>query len=49
MPAEPDADLLSRFVQGDQVAFEQLFRQFEADVYRWILRIVRDRTAALRR
>ena len=46
MPAEPDTDILSRFVQGDQAAFEQLFRQFEADVYRWILRIVRDRSAA---
>ena len=46
MPAEPDADLLRRFVQGDQAAFEQLFRQFEAEVYRWILRIVRDRSAA---
>ena len=29
------ADLLSRFVQGDEAAFEQLFRQFEAEVYRW--------------
>src|SRR5436190_21411986 len=46
MPGEPDAEILSRFVQGDQAAFEQLFRQFEADVYRWILRIVRDRSAA---
>jgi RNA polymerase sigma factor (sigma-70 family) len=46
MPAEPDADLLSRFVQGEQAAFEQLFRQFEAEVHRWILRIVRERSAA---
>jgi len=46
MPAEPDADLLGRFVQGDQAAFELLFRQFETEVYRWILRIVRDRSAA---
>jgi RNA polymerase sigma-70 factor (ECF subfamily) len=46
MPAEPDADLLSRFVRGDQEAFEHLFRQFDADVYAWIVRIVRDRSAA---
>jgi len=51
MPGEPDVaaddrDLLGRFVQGDQAAFERLFRQFEADVYGWIVRIVRDRSAA---
>jgi len=46
MPGEPDAETLSRFVQGDQTAFEQLFRRFESEVYRWILRIVRDRSAA---
>jgi len=42
MPDEPDADLLERFVRGDQEAFESLFRQFEHDVYGWIVRIVRD-------
>jgi len=46
MPDGLDGDLLERFVQGDQAAFESLFRQFEADVYRWIVRIVRDRSAA---
>src|SRR5258707_13342808 len=46
MPGEPDADLLNRFVQGSQAAFEQLFRHFQADVYTWIVRIVRDRSAA---
>ena len=46
MPGEPDANTLSRFVEGDETAFEQLFRRFEPDVYRWILRIVRDRNAA---
>jgi len=46
MPGEPDADLLHRFVQGDQGAFEQLFRRFETEVYRWIVRIVRDPSAA---
>ena len=46
MPDGLDGELLERFVQGDQTAFESLFRQFEADVYRWILRIVRERSAA---
>jgi RNA polymerase sigma factor (sigma-70 family) len=46
MPAEPDADVLRGFVRGDQGAFEQLFRRFEADVFRWILRILRDSAAA---
>jgi RNA polymerase sigma-70 factor (ECF subfamily) len=46
MPDELDGELLERFVQGDQAAFESLFRHFEAEVYRWIVRIVRDRSAA---
>jgi RNA polymerase sigma-70 factor, ECF subfamily len=46
MPDGLDGELLERFVRGDQTAFESLFRQFEADVYRWILRIVRERSAA---
>jgi RNA polymerase sigma factor (sigma-70 family) len=46
MPGEPDGEILGRFVLGDQAAFEHLFRQFEAEVYRWIVRIVRDRSAA---
>lgn len=46
MPGEPDADLLRRFARGDQTAFERLFRQFEGDVHSWIVRIVRDRSAA---
>src|SRR5215472_4502923 len=46
MPAEPDGDILHRFVRGDEEGFEQLFRQFERDVFRWILRIVRERAAA---
>jgi len=46
MREEPKGDLLERFVRGDQDAFEQLFRQFEIEVYRWILRIVRDASAA---
>ena len=46
MPDELEDDLLERFVRGDQNAFESLFRQFEAEVYRWILRVVRDASAA---
>jgi len=43
---EPSADVLERFVRGDQDAFEALYRQFEHDVHSWILRIVRDGNAA---
>jgi RNA polymerase sigma-70 factor (ECF subfamily) len=46
MADEPDGTLFARFVRGDQDAFERLFRHFERDVYRWILRIVRDPAAA---
>ncbi len=38
--------ILDRFVLGDQRAFESVYRHFEPDVYRWILRIVRDEDAA---
>jgi RNA polymerase sigma-70 factor (ECF subfamily) len=43
---EPDSRLLERFAHGDHDAFESLFRQFESEVFRWIVRIVRDRSAA---
>ena len=46
MPDELDVDLLRRFVQGDLAAFEALFKHFESEVYRWILRIVRDPAGA---
>ena len=39
-------ELLKRFREGDQEAFEALFRQFQADVYGWIMRIVRDHATA---
>src|SRR4029453_13218599 len=39
-------ELLKRFRQGDPEAFEALFRQFQVEVYGWILRIVRDPSAA---
>jgi RNA polymerase sigma factor (sigma-70 family) len=35
-------ELLKRFAEGDLDAFEKLFRQFEKQVYAWIVRIVRD-------
>ena len=46
MPDELDGEVLARFVQGDREAFEALFRQFEREVYRWALRIVREPSAA---
>ena len=46
MAEDPDEDLLERFVDGDQGAFESLFRQFEVEVFRWIVRIVRDSASA---
>ena len=39
-------ELLKRFRQGDPAAFEALFRQFQAEVYGWIVRIVRDPAVA---
>ena len=39
-------ELLERFAAGDLDAFESLFRQYQRDVYRWIVRIVRDPAAA---
>jgi len=35
-------ELLERFTRGDLEAFEILFRQFQNEVYGWIVRIVRD-------
>ncbi len=46
MPDTPDRDLLERFVAGDQEAFEALFRQLSSEVHRWVMRIVRDESAA---
>jgi RNA polymerase sigma factor CnrH len=39
-------DLNARFVQGDTAAFEALFRTHQHEVYGWIVRVVRDATAA---
>jgi RNA polymerase sigma factor (sigma-70 family) len=35
-------ELLRRFVEGDIAAFETIFRDTEHDIYRWLLRMVRD-------
>ncbi len=35
-------ELLERFALGDLEAFETLFRQFQGEVYGWIVRVVRD-------
>ena len=39
-------DALARFAAGDLEAFEPLFREHQGEVYRWIVRIVRDSAAA---
>ena len=39
-------ELLEQFARGDSEAFESLFRQFQGEVYGWIVRIVRDPGAA---
>ena len=39
-------ELLERFAAGDEQAFESLFRQYQGEVYRWALRIVRNSAAA---
>ncbi len=46
MVGEADEKLLEQFVQGDSVALEALYRGFAAEVYGWILRIVRNPAAA---
>jgi len=39
-------ELTERFAAGDLDAFEALFRQHQAEVFRWILRIVRNTATA---
>ena len=46
MPDEPSADVLGQFARGDHDALHALFRQFEGEIYRWVVRIVRDPSAA---
>lgn len=44
--SDQQSERLERFAQGDLDAFEAVFRQFQGEVYRWILRMVRDPGAA---
>lgn len=44
--AEQQAEVLQEFAAGELEAFETLFRQFQGEVYGWIVRIVRDPAAA---
>ena len=37
---------LRAFVDGDEAAFEALFREYQREVYGWIVRLVRDPSAA---
>jgi RNA polymerase sigma factor (sigma-70 family) len=39
---DQQSELLQDFAHGDLEAFEALFRRFQGEVYRWILRMVRD-------
>ncbi len=39
-------ELLERFALGELEAFETLFRQFQGEIYGWILRIVRNPSTA---
>jgi RNA polymerase sigma-70 factor (ECF subfamily) len=39
-------EVLEQFARGDAEVFEALFRQFQGEVYGWIVRIVRDPGAA---
>src|SRR5437899_12194997 len=39
-------DTLERFATGDLEAFEALFRQRQSEVYRWIVRLVRNPAVA---
>jgi RNA polymerase sigma-70 factor, ECF subfamily len=41
-----EMELLERFARGDGDAFEALFREYQRNVYTWIVRIVRDPAAA---
>ncbi|HUB51884.1 MAG TPA: RNA polymerase sigma factor [Terracidiphilus sp.] len=43
---ESSKNVLDRFRQGDADAFETLFREQQATVFRWILRIVRNAATA---
>lgn len=39
-------DQLEKFAQGDLSAFEEIFREYQREIFSWLMRIVRNRTAA---
>ncbi len=43
---EENPTVLAQFAAGELEAFETLFRQFQGEVYGWIVRIIRDPSAA---
>ena len=43
---ETAAEVLDQFARGNAEAFEALFRQYQGEVYGWVVRIVRDPAAA---
>jgi RNA polymerase sigma factor (sigma-70 family) len=43
---EQPPQVLAQFAAGELQAFETLFRQFQGEVFRWIVRIVRDPATA---
>ncbi len=43
---EAAVDVLEQFARGEADAFETLFRQYQGEVYGWVVRIVRDPAAA---
>jgi RNA polymerase sigma factor (sigma-70 family) len=43
---EQPAEVLEEFAAGDLNAFGSLFRQYQGEIYGWIVRIVRDPAAA---
>lgn len=44
--SDQQSELLQQFAHGDLAAFEALFGQFQGEVYRWIVRLVRNPGAA---
>jgi RNA polymerase sigma factor (sigma-70 family) len=45
-PPTAEIDVLKHFAAGDISAFETLFRRHQAEIYGWIVRVVRDTSAA---
>jgi RNA polymerase sigma-70 factor (ECF subfamily) len=45
-PIEQQPKVFAQFAAGELDAFETLFRQFQKEVYSWIVRVVRDPAAA---